>query len=40
MVYCSIIILAYFYISLLNTLNRQDIKQTQIIREVSIKDAE
>ena len=39
LVYISIIILAYFYISLLNTVNRQDIKQTQIIREISIKDA-
>ena len=39
-VYSSIIILAYFYISLLNTVSRQDIKQTQIVREVSIKYAE
>jgi len=39
-VYSSIIVLAYFYIVLLNSINRQDLKQTQIIREVSIKDAE
>jgi len=39
-VYSSIIILAYFYITLLNAINRQDLKQTQIIRELSIKDAE
>lgn len=39
-VYSSIIILAYFYITLLNTINKQDLRQTQIIREVSIKDAE
>lgn len=39
LVYCAIIILWYFYISLLNKTNRQDLKQTQIIREVSIRDA-
>lgn len=39
LVYCAIIILWYFYISLLNKVNRQDLKQTQIIREVSIRDA-
>ena len=39
LVYIAIIILAYFYISLLNSINRQDIKQTQIIREVSINNA-
>ena len=38
-VYSAIILLAYFYISLLNSVSRQDMKQTQIIREVSIKDA-
>lgn len=38
-VYSAIIILAYFYISLLNAQNRQDIKQTQIVREVSINNA-
>ena len=38
-VYISIIILAYFYISLLNSVNRQDIKQTQIVREISIDNA-
>ena len=38
-VYSAIIILAYFYISLLNTVNRQDIKQTEIIRQVSISNA-
>ncbi len=38
-VYTAIIILAYFYISLLNTINRQDIKQTEIIRQVSISNA-
>ena len=39
LVYVAIIILAYFYISLLNTISRQDIKQTTIIREVSLRDA-
>ncbi len=39
-VYSAIILLAYFYISLLNSINRQDLKQTQIIREVSIRDAQ
>ena len=39
LVYCSIILLWYFYIVLLNTISKQDIKQTQIIREVSIRDA-
>ena len=39
-VYSAIILLAYFYISLLNSVSRQDMKQTQIIREVSIKDAQ
>ena len=38
-VYSAIIILAYFYISLLNTVSRQDIKQTEIIREISINNA-
>jgi len=38
-VYSSIIILAYFYITLLNNINRQDLRQTQIIREMSIRDA-
>ena len=38
-VYCAIILLAYFYISLLNKVNRQDAKQTQIIREVTINNA-
>lgn len=40
LVYCAIILLWYFYISLLNTVNRQELKQTEIIREVSIRDAE
>lgn len=40
LVYFAIILLGYFYISLLNVVNRQDIKQTQIIREVSIRDAQ
>lgn len=40
LVYVSIIVLAYFYIWLLNTVSRQDIKQTQIIREVSINNAQ
>ena len=40
LVYCAIILLWYFYISLLNTVNRQDIKQTQIVREVSIWNAQ
>jgi len=39
-VYSAIILLAYFYISLLNSVSRQDMKQTQIIREVSIRDAQ
>lgn len=39
LVYIAIIILAYFYISLLNSVNRQEIKQTQIVREVSISNA-
>ena len=38
-VYIAIIVLAYFYISLLNSVNRQDIKQTQIVREISINNA-
>ena len=38
-VYCAIILLSYFYISLLNKINRQDAKQTEIIREVSINNA-
>ena len=38
-VYSAIILLAYFYISLLNSVSRQDLKQTQIIREVSIRGA-
>jgi len=38
-VYSAIILLAYFYIVLLNSISRQDMKQTQIIREVSIRDA-
>lgn len=40
LVYCAIILLWYFYISLLNTVNRQELKETQIIREVSIRDAQ
>ena len=40
LVYCAIILLWYFYVSLLNNINRQDLRQTQIIREVSIRDAE
>ena len=39
-VYSSIIVLAYLYISLLNKINKQDTKQTEIIREVSIRDAQ
>jgi len=39
LVYIAIIILAYFYISLLNSVNRQEIKQTQIVREISISNA-
>lgn len=38
-VYSAIILLAYFYILLLNSVSRQDIKQTQIIREISINNA-
>ena len=35
-VYGSIVVLAYFYISLLNKINRNEAKETEIIREVSI----
>lgn len=38
-VYLSIITLCYFYISLLNKINKQDIKETQIIREISINQS-
>lgn len=37
-VYGSIIVLAYFYITLLNNINRQDMRYTQLVREVSIND--
>ncbi len=39
-VYWSIVLLAYSYVSLLNKLNRNDLKNTQIIREISISQAE
>ena len=39
-VYSAIILLAYFYIVLLNTVNKQEITQTQITREISINNAQ
>ena len=39
-VYGSIVVLAYFYFSLLNRISRNELKQTDIIREVSIAQAE
>ena len=39
-VYGSIVVLAYFYVSLLNRISRNELKQTDIIREVSIAQAE
>ncbi|MBQ2600483.1 hypothetical protein II582_03830 [bacterium] len=38
--YGSIVVLAYFYFSLLNRISRNELKQTDIIREVSIAQAE